>query len=253
MKLSCRAAGKITGLDRRSDMPTPRPAALLLLVATAGCPATPLPHPHAGHDAGPRDVASADRAGDQADRADRAADATAAEVAPAPLEWLNLETCEGDGGFPVFWFGGPGCELLMPPRGTSRQGLHFVSTHAAETGDLTTHHHFDWSKQFSHVRFWARSETPGAEVIVSLTHILPRDSTFYGDARAGRAWQGKRVALGPTWQLHTVAFTDFAPLGPGTPVPTFGNGGTEIHFVLPGDRAYDLWLDDLQLRCPQGC
>lgn len=240
-------------------MPTPRPPALLLLFATAGCPATPLPPPpHAGHDAAPSDGATADLAttdlaSDQADRADRAADATAVDTAPAPREWINLETCEGDPGFPVLWFGGPGCEPLVPPRGSSRLGLHFVSTHAAENGDLTTHHHFDWSKQFSHVRFWARSKTPGAEVIVSLTHILPRDSTFYGDARAGRAWQGKRVALGPTWQLHTIAFAELAPLGPGTPVPIFGNAGTEIHFVLPGDRAYDLWLDDLQLRCPEGC
>ena len=92
---------------------------------------------------------------------------------------------------------------------------------------------------------------------MSLTDIRSPSESYFAGLRAGRPWQAVRVRLTPQWQQITVRFDQLAPEGPGQAVPLVGgaaNAGSELHFVVPESRAYDVWIDDIELGCrPGGC
>lgn len=216
----------------------------------ADAQASPHPHPHPHADAEAPDGG------------------TAPDFAPATTGWVLLDDFEGQGrgSIPVFWSVHTGTTPLSPgeaptaatepPRGGSSLSARLTGGQVSGGADMNVHHHFDWSRPFSAVRFWARSGTAGpAEVIVALTEISP-PAGYFPALRAGRPWLARRVSVGPEWREHVVELDLLAPEGPGTPTPVFGpagqGGGTELHFIVPEDRAYDLWLDDVYLRCREG-
>lgn len=238
-----------------------RLTSLLVLTALAGCPGdqegSRAGTPVSGNEDGRAEAAA------ETSTSDAGADGTgmlSTDVAgeterevPPPDSWQLLEGCDGNSAIPVFWLGGHVCENPGPERAGWGHALHVTGPARAEGGDLNTHHHFDWTRPYDAIRFWARSagEQP-TEVVVAITEILGQDRGFHIDQKAGRAWRGKRVAVTGEWRLYTVAFEDFTPLSVGEPVPTYGPagaGGSEIHFVFPADRAYDLWLDEIALSC----
>jgi hypothetical protein len=83
--------------------------------------------------------------------------------------------------------------------------------------------------------------------------------TFYEDQKDGIPWRIKRVSVGPEWRQYTIGFEELSAEAPGMPPAFYGPGegaqaGSELHLVLPPNQAYDLWVDDVELKCrPQAC
>lgn len=250
----------------------------MVIVALTGC--------HGGSGAGPSrqpvaDASSSDAspsgrsdtsspsAGEVAAEATMSADA-APDQMPVPLDWFVFDDFEGGSLFPTFWAVAGATapdsrdrapeQEIMPPRQTSRRAMRLKGTAMDAGVDVSVHHHFDWSRLLTAVRFWARAEQPGgSELIVALTDIRSSLRTFYQDQTDGYPWLSKRVTLSSEWRQYTIAFEEFAAETPGMPVGVYGPGegpeaGTELHFLVPAKQDYDLWIDDVELKCrPDSC
>lgn len=189
-----------------------------------------------------------------------------AENGTTAPEWILFDDFEGGGKFAPSWgmiAAGPRQpplqEGLVPPRQTSRRAMHLQGDPSTAAVDTNAHHHFNWGTLFSAVRFWARSDGRTSELLVALTDIRAGLRTLDEDQVDGRPWKVKRVTLGPEWRLYTIAFDELSSETPGMPTAFYGPGegaqaGSELHFVLPANQPFDVWVDDVELRCrPETC
>jgi hypothetical protein len=183
-------------------------------------------------------------------------------------EWLLFDDFEGGSKFAPYWAVNvppdPRHEApeedLAPPRSTSRRAMRLKGGPTPGGVDANAHHHFNWGTMFSAVRFWARAESPASvELMVSLTDLRSDLRTFHEDQTDGIPWRIKRVTVGPEWRQYTIAFEELVADTPGMPPAFYGPGegaqaGSELHLVLSPNQAYDVWVDDVELKCrPEAC
>jgi hypothetical protein len=186
----------------------------------------------------------------------------------ASPEWILFDDFEGGSKFVPYWAVSvpphPRHEApeedLAPPRQASRRAMRLKGGSTSEGVDTNSHQHFNWGTMFSAVRFWARTDGPASlDLIVSVTDLRSDLRTFHEDQTDGIPWRIKRVTVGPEWRLYTIGFEELSAETPGTPPAFYGPGegaqaGSELHLLLPPNQAYDLWVDDVELKCrPETC
>jgi hypothetical protein len=146
-------------------------------------------------------------------------------------------------------------EALDPPRDGSAHALHVqLMTPAGSDGrQVQTHIHTKLDTLYAGIQFWARNGAAAGddvELMFALTSLVSAD--YWSELRAQRPWPVKRFHVGAAWSQNTIPFDTLATEGPG--VPAMADGDSMLHFLFPGDAAYDVWIDDIAFFCkPPGC
>lgn len=140
-------------------------------------------------------------------------------------------------------------EKLAPPRGASQFALHITGTAGASGVDIFFHTAVPMESMARAVQFWARTDSPEGERL-DVTVGGP-DEAYWKDIAKGDVWPADHLSLNATWQTYRVSFEALG-FGPEHLAPHSKPFGA-VHFALPPNRDFDLWLDDvtLELRSPQ--
>jgi len=78
-------------------------------------------------------------------------------------------------------------------------------------------------------------------------------------ARTANLHEAASRPLSPVSDVLTIDFAELSAEAPGVPTAFYGPGkraqaGSELHLALPPTRAYDLLVDDVELKCrPATC
>jgi hypothetical protein len=135
-------------------------------------------------------------------------------------------------------------EKLSPPRGASQLALHIAGIAGASGVDIFFHTAVPMESMARAVQFGARTDSPEGERM-DVTVGGP-DEVYWKDIAKGDVWPADHLVLNATWQTYRVSF-DALGFGPDHLAPHSKPFGA-VHFALPPNRDFDLWLDDVTLE-----
>jgi hypothetical protein len=94
-------------------------------------------------------------------------------------------------------------------------------------------------------RFWAKSDLPPGSAELSVT-VGSANPVYWTEIASGTKWPAAHFALSSEWRQFDF---DLRELGFDADhlAPEVGNQFGGLHFAMPPNRPYDLWLDDVAL------
>lgn len=132
-------------------------------------------------------------------------------------------------------------EDIVPPRGESKRARR-VDGFMGNGLLCQLHHPLDTPVDlgtYAGITFWARVASPGGRLVVTV---------WENHDPAGAEPFTQEMAVSDTWKQFDLPFDGFRQASSGT---AFSAGGVaDFDFKITGVEAFDLWIDDLALRCP---
>lgn len=152
---------------------------------------------------------------------------------------------------PGLWMGTGVSDMTIPIEPALDRGgnaLHLAGDGNPGGADIFWHTAFPVEREFSTATFWARTaRADGQELRVT---VGGPGEFYWRDVAAGDPWSVATFRLDGQWRRFRIAFADLE-MGPGQFSPYSEPYGA-LHFLLPPDQAYDLWLDDIELLARTG-
>lgn len=129
-------------------------------------------------------------------------------------------------------------EELNPPRGDSSGALHLAGVAGASGNDYSWHAAAGIDQFATGVRFWARSDLAPQTSTVALMNAVSN----YWEMLESSPPPAIELTLSSEWQQFELSFEEL--LGEREAAPP----GSGLHFLTAPDAAFDVWLDDVELR-----